>query len=157
MANRKKISEETKDKVVELTLSGVSVEDIATRLNIGSSTVYHIRAERKVSSPYHKKGVISRTIPLGVSNGTISVEKEEKEEVEQEPSCDVVLNNKTVELVGCKTGFKYTASLKCKDLSIDTGYSEVFAIDLKDLVSFANELMSMAVEIERMKKNVWTV
>lgn len=53
---------------------------------------------------------------------------------------------------GNKTGFAYGMALNGSDLTIDTGYCKTFTLDVKDLVSFGNELLDIAEKFCKVEK-----
>lgn len=144
-----RVGEEIKERIKELTDEGWTQEAISTSVGLSKSTIHKIQQEMLVSPLYHNRG--------GWHAKTIANEVRSKGREQQQTESYVMVNNKTVELIGINTGFKYTAMTKGKDLSIETGYGEPITIDLKDLVNFSNELMSVAEKIEEMKKDVWSV
>ena len=145
MSRQSLIGEEMKNRIVELTLNGHRQKDIAHQTGYSLPTIRKIQKERCCEPLWNSK---SGAVPNFVK---------------KEPKLDPVehnytlINNKTLEVVGIGTQFVYTVSTKGKDLTINTGYCPEFAIDLKDLVNFANELMDVAQMAEQIRSNKFSV
>lgn len=145
MANR--ISDEIKDKVEELSKTGMSKRRIADECKISVGSVTRIQNERDIDVPSREKGGrVSRKVDLS----EINLEKEEDEEPKF-----TILKQKTIELVGVRTNYTYEVALHGKDLRIKTGYSEDIVIDLKDAAGFAEEIAEVVRTVLKMRQNVW--
>ena len=147
----KRISDETRDKIIKMSENGSTIGDIAYELGVSRSTVVNIRREKGFVSDYNKGGVVSRTIPK------VMLTSKEEKPGNCEEAVYTVLNNKTVELVGIKTGYLYTASSKGDSMRIKTGYSDDIQIDYKDLVDFANEIFEIVEAVSKMKSDVFSI
>lgn len=143
----------TKDEIEmirSMTEQGCTQAAIAEALNTSNTTIrYHQnKLGLKASNKWHfgesvkKDGEIFDT--------TKPVKQKPKEQY-------LIVTEKTVNFHGAKTGFNYVVNSNAKGIVINTGYCEPLEIDLKDLVSFGNEILDIADEITKMKANVFEV
>ncbi len=139
----RRIEEHVKEQVVKMTTAGHTQKEISKMLGISTMSVSRIQKERNAVPPDAKGGWVAKRV--------ICPKAEEPEETRESFT---LVSNRTIELVGVMTGFKYTGSVKNKDLQIETGYGDVFVIDIKDLANFSNELLDVAIALEKMRKNV---
>lgn len=139
-----RVGDEMRDRIADMTRAGHTQEEIARMTGLSKAAVRRAQVARNVAPSNIKGGWSARRV---VCPKRVEPEQQTKEDY-------VLLDNKTISLVGFKTSFRYTCGIKQKDLTIETGYGEPFAIDIKDLVGFANELLAVAEKAEAMRKDI---
>lgn len=141
-----RIDDQTVEKILEMRKNGATNREITDAIGVSEMTISKYCKANGLESKHYKGGIISRHLsPAEIQQGR---------KVETEPEEDwTFVNEHSVEFVGVNTLFKYKASTKGKDLVIVTPYSDPFTIDIKDLVNFSNELMSVATKVEKLRKD----
>lgn len=139
-----RVGDEMRDRIADMTRAGHTQEEIARMTGLSKAAVRRAQIARNIAPSSIKGGWTARRV---VCQKRAEPEQQTKEDY-------VLLDNKTISLVGFKTSFRYTCGIKQKDLTIETGYGEPFVIDIKDLVGFANELLAVAEKAEAMRKDI---
>lgn len=146
----REISQEQIDMIKSMTEQRFSQQAIQDKTGISKTTIRkYQRLSNLPASNRHEGGtrVLNSIPPV--------FEKEEKKEPEKNPGEWLILHDKTLELVGIKTNYKYTISRQSNEVVIDPLYSESLKISIDDLVAFGNELLDLADVLNDMKRNVW--
>ena len=135
---------EIAETVRRMTEEGYSQSRIAKEIGVHSTTIGHWQKKLKLkaSNKWHF-GESAKMEPIQLS--------EEKEKPTKPSKKFTKIVDKTLKLQGSTTKYEYVVGMHSDVLKINPGYSSDIEIDLKDLVSFANELMDVAEEIEKMR------
>lgn len=146
MGRRKNFTPEQIDIIRRMTMEGYVQDDIAKNLDTTKTTIrrYQYKLGLKASTKWSAtKGETAKKEPLNL--------KEESVEPKQKRGDQkfVTMTSRLIKFTGTRTNFTYEYGMDNTTLRIETGYSGPFDIDLKDLVSFGNELLDVAESINR--------
>lgn len=148
----KRINEEQKKTIKEMLEHRYDYRSIAEKVGVCEATVARykklLNEECGIEASNRWNGGI-------VSSGIIP--KNFKEEVREESQRNditkfVVDVEQTTTMKGALTTFVYGYSTKTEILSVETYNSNNFELCINDIVGFANELLDIAVQIEKLRK-----
>lgn len=145
MGNPNRLSEEDLMTIKRMTMEGYSQKDIGNKVGVTGSTIGYHQAKLglKASNKWHFGETAEKEVP--------QLKSEKPKLPEPEVGTFVTVADKTLKLVGNRTGFQYECGVTKTGLTIMTGYGDPMEIDLKDLVNFGNELLDIADMINKMK------
>ncbi|WP_458459316.1 hypothetical protein [Pseudobutyrivibrio sp.] len=144
MAKKKGLNDNEKEMIKKLTLEGKTQAEIGDMFGVSSTTIYYYQKKfnLKASNRWHFGESAERLPDCGPVK--VHVSEEEAQTWVQMVTHKVLLN-------GRKTGFDYEIENNGISLTILTGYSDPFEIDIKDLVAFGNELLDVAETLCKLK------
>lgn len=152
MSRGKYLTEEQKSEIVRLTKEGYTQAEIADRVGVSRNSIWRIQKKNCLkasnrwrfgeSCEYDKKAPVKKTVAQIVERN------------DTPGSQWIKVAKKAIKISGQKTGFEYELRFDETYIQVNPGYDEPFKIDLKDIVSFGNELLAVADELLEMKKNV---
>ena len=139
-----KLTAEQIEEIKRLTKEGYTQSEIARRVGgVSKATIaYHQKAAKLKASNKWTFGEQASMEPVSVVEK--AVEKPKKPEKKWTTVVD-----QTLQLTG-DTGFGYTIGMKSDIVRIEPTYGPAVEIEVKDLISFGNELIEIAEKLNNM-------
>ena len=148
-----RLTEEQIMKIRSMTVQRYTQTEIAEAIGISIDTVGRIQKKYGLlASNRYNGGMISS----GEQRETPKIESKPNEEPRKVTNdCSVVAAERLITFAGKNTGYLYGLETKMDKVRITTNNSKDIIIDVKDLVSFGNELLDMADKISALSKIPW--
>ena len=148
-----RLTEEQTTKIRSMTVQRYTQVEIAECIGISIDTVRRIQKKYELpASNRYNGGLISS----GEQRETPKIESKPDEEPRKITNdCGVVVAERLITFAGKNTGYLYGLETKMDKVRITTNNSKDIIIDVKDLVSFGNELLDMADKIIALSKIPW--